>query len=494
MMTLLVTAMTLGELLGAAAGQYAGMSVSDLTLDSRSVRKGAAFVAVQGARSHGLRHAEEALRRGAAIVLYEPQAGLAAPSPSLALPGLGRELGTLARRFYGRARSQPSLFGVTGTNGKTTVAWLVAQAMAQRTASCGYIGTLGHGQPPELESQELTTPDCLALHRLVYGLGVDHVALEVSSHALAQARVAGLEFHTAALTNLTRDHLDQHADMAAYGAAKRRLFDAPGLTHAVLNLDDAFAAALLPEVSGRLRTCGVSLTEHPAARLHGRLLESSLSGVELELTDAEHRGRIHAPLLGAFNAENLLVALGALLAWDVPLGEACEALSHCAAAPGRMELVAPAAATRAEIRPRIVVDYAHTPDALERALRALRPLTAHELWCVFGCGGERDTGKRPLMGAVAERLADHVVITDDNPRGEDPVEIVAAIRQGFATPARARIEHNRARAIEFTVRAADPEDVVLIAGKGHESVQIGPGGSRPFSDREAAQAALEARV
>jgi len=493
MMALLATAMTLGELLGAVAGPYAGMSISDLTLDSRAVRKGAAFVAVQGTQSHGLRHAEDALRRGAAVVLYEPHPGLTAPAPCLAVPGLSGELGNLARRFFWRGRAQPSLFGVTGTNGKTTVAYLVAQAMQQLTDSSAYIGTLGHGRPPQLEPQDLTTPDCFALHRTIRGLGAAHVSLEVSSHALAQQRIAGLEFRTAALTNLSRDHLDHHADMAAYGAAKRRLFDAPGLTHAVLNLDDSFAGTLLPELGGSMRTLGTSIADHPAANVHGRLLRASLSGIELEVSYAQQRGAIRTPLIGAFNAENVLVGLGALLAWDVPLGVGCEALSHSAAAPGRMELVVPEGRVDPTC-PRVIVDYAHTPAALERVLATVRALTVREVWCVLGCGGERDAGKRPLMGAVAERLADHVVLTDDNPRREDPAAIVAAIRRGLTAPERARVEHDRARAIDWAVSRAAAGDVVVIAGKGHERVQICRDGSRPFSDRETALAALEARA
>jgi UDP-N-acetylmuramoyl-L-alanyl-D-glutamate--2,6-diaminopimelate ligase len=281
MMGLLLSAMTLGELLGPAAGPYRALNITDLTQDSREVEPGAAFVALAGSRTHGLRFAADALGRGAAIVLYEPAVGLAAPAPSLAVPNLRARLGDLARRFFGRDRKPVSLFGVTGTNGKTTVAYLVAQGMRELGRRCAYLGTLGRGTPPQLEPQQLTTPDCLSLHRSLRDLGVEYAALEVSSHALVQERIAGLEFHAAALTNLSRDHLDHHVDMATYAAAKRRLFDVPGLKRAVLNLDDAFAAAIYAELDGRMPIYGVSVREASGASVRGRVVASSRAGLEL---------------------------------------------------------------------------------------------------------------------------------------------------------------------------------------------------------------------
>jgi UDP-N-acetylmuramoyl-L-alanyl-D-glutamate--2,6-diaminopimelate ligase len=485
MMALLVTAMTLGELLGAAAGSHSALTVTDLTQNSREVVPGAAFIAVQGSQTHGLRYAADALQRGAAIVLYEPAAGLEAPALSLPVVGLRSQLGELARRFYGRGRPQPTLFGVTGTNGKTTVAYLLAQSMQQLGARCAYLGTLGYGVLPDLHPQALTTPDCLSLHRELRSLEVSHAAMEVSSHALEQGRIAGLEFSTAALTNLSRDHLDHHLDMAAYGAAKQRLFDAPGLTDAVLNIDDAFAASLAPALSGRLRLTTTSLRAHSQANLRGVIRQSSLRGFVLAVDYAGRPGRVRSRLIGEFNAENMLVALGALLAWDIPLQDACAALSACAPVPGRIELIEAAAA-----KPMVVVDYAHTPAALERVLSAVRVHTRGQLWCVFGCGGERDRGKRPLMGAIAARLADHVILTDDNPRSESPAAIVAAIRGGIEAGREVRIEHDRAAAIRSAIEQAAAGDVVLIAGKGHESTQTGADGVRAFSDRSCALEAL----
>ena len=511
MAALATTVMTVGELLGAVPPDVGGIQITDLVSDSRQVQPGAAFVAVSGERSHGLDYAEEAIRKGAVVVLFEPEpqtgpdkerlgtrrapleanpaSGVEESTvPRLAVPDLSVRLGELARRFYRLGEQGPRLAGFTGTNGKSTVAYLVAQAQTLRGYPCAYVGTIGAGVPPTLTTQTLTTPDCLSLHRTLASFKTDFAATEVSSHALAQDRVAGLTFDTAVFTNLTRDHLDYHADVAEYQAAKARLFTLHGLRHAVVFVDDSFGETLARGLAESIERIDVSLESDRGIR--GTLTASGLQGVTIEISGAlvdEVRGTgvITSPLIGDFNAENLVLALGVLLTWNVPVDEACEVLSRCQPPPGRMEILG-----GVSDQPTVVVDYAHTPAGLERVLSNLRKLVGADLWCVFGCGGERDTGKRPLMGAVAARFADHIVLTDDNPRGEDPGEIIAAIRAAIIDHPNVWIEHDRARAIRDAVLKAGAGDIVLVAGKGHEAWQWVAGESRPFSDRAVVKAAL----
>jgi UDP-N-acetylmuramoyl-L-alanyl-D-glutamate--2,6-diaminopimelate ligase len=468
---------TLGDLLGNAAGGYARLRITDLTLDSRAVRSGTAFVAVPGAREHGLKYAREALQRGAAIVLYEPAVGGGEPpQPSLAVPNLKARLGELARAFYAAA-GEPTVIGVTGTNGKTTVAYLLAQALSQPQRPCGYVGTLGYGVPPAITPHGLTTPDTLTLHRELAELGAPRVAMEVSSHALNQERVAGLTFHTAVFTNLTRDHLDEHGDLASYGDAKRKLFTSPKLEYAVLNADDAFAATIAADLAPGCTLVRTSLRSS-GVELWARLRRADLGGLDIDIAGQFGAGRLTSRLIGAFNAENLLSALGALVAQGVSLPTACAALGAARPAPGRMEVLGgPPAA------PWVVIDYAHTPDALQRVLTTLEAAVVGELWCVFGCGGDRDRGKRPMMGAVAADLADRIVLTDDNPRSEDPAAIVREIRVGVGDHPRVNVIHDRRTALKTAIERARPGDVVLVAGKGHEAEQLVGNERRSFSDR-----------
>ena len=476
---------TLGELLGAGAGGYGRLTITDLTLDSRQVTAGAAFVAVRGGREHGLAHAAEALARGAVIVLYEPAPEFpSVEAPSLAVPGLKARLGELAHAFYALSPA-PTLVGVTGTNGKTTVAYLLAQTLGQPQRPCAYIGTLGYGVPPRLTVHGHTTPDTLTLHRELAEMHTARVAMEVSSHALAQDRIAGLRFHTAVFTNLTRDHLDLHGDFASYGNAKRRLFRLPELQCAVVNADDPFGASLgadLPRGCELLRTS----TRGAGAELVGRIRRSDLAGLDIEVTGKFGVGRLQSNLIGTFNAENLLAALGALLAQGMPLRLACAALGAAKPAPGRMEVLG-----GLPNKPWVVIDYAHTPDALQRVLGTLEAAVTGELWCVFGCGGDRDRGKRPLMGAIAADLADRIVLTDDNPRNEDPAAIVNDIREGVGEHPRVSVIHDRRAALANAICKARPGDVVLIAGKGHESEQLVGNERRPFNDRAVAAELLK---
>ena len=479
----------LGEILGADAGAYARLGLTDLTLDSREVMPGAAFVALQGAREHGLRYAADALARGAAIVLYEPSEVYAEPPmPSLAVPNLSKRLGELAHAFFDTL-PEPTLIGVTGTNGKTTVAYLTAQALGLPQRACAYIGTLGYGAPAKLTRHALTTPDCFTLHREISGLRAPRVALEVSSHALAQDRIAGLTFNTAVFTNLTRDHLDEHGDFASYGRAKARLFQLPGLAHAVINVDDTFGAGLganLPASCELIRTTTRGVR---GADLSARLKRADLDGLTLEVSGRFGSARLVSRLIGDFNAENLLAALGALLAQGMTVADACSALGEARPAPGRMEVLG-----RSRQLPWVVIDYAHTPDALRRVLSTLTALGPRRIVCVFGCGGDRDRGKRPLMGAVAGELADTIVLTDDNPRNEDPVDIVRDIRGGLSDHSDVSVIHDRRAAIRAALECARPSDVVLVAGKGHETEQIQGAERRPFDDRAVAAELLGGRA
>jgi UDP-N-acetylmuramoyl-L-alanyl-D-glutamate--2,6-diaminopimelate ligase len=469
--------------------------VTGLALDSRAVRPGDLFLAQVGTVTDGRRFVDAAIDRGAAAVLQEdPGCGftLRRGVPVVGVPGLPALVGPIADRFHGRPSGDLWVAGVTGTNGKTTVTHLIAQALAHAPggtpSGCGVVGTLGHGPYGALRPTRHTTPDAVSLHALLAefrDLGLRHAAMEVSSHALSQGRVGGVRFDVAVFTNLTRDHLDYHGDLGRYAAAKRALFRVPGLQSAVLNLDDPVGREILEEVGPGIEVLGYSLGGEPRAALRAVEVSAGREGLRLALETPAGPASLESPLLGQFNAANLLAALGALLAARLTLDQALAGLAGARAVPGRMERFGGAAG-----QPLVVVDYAHTPDALEQALATLRPHCTGSLACVFGCGGERDRGKRPEMGAVAERLADRVFVTDDNPRGEDGAAIVREILGGLRHPARARVERDRDRAIAAAVTGTGVGDVVLIAGKGHEDYQEVRGERRPFSDRAVVQALL----
>ncbi len=427
------------------------------------------------------------------MVLWEPAAGLAPPDlPEMfaaPVPGLSALVGRIADRFFERPSAQLRVVGITGTNGKTTCAYLLAQCLESLGRPAAYIGTIGWGRPAALERPTHTTPDVVTLHRQLAGLraaGVREVAMEVSSHALDQDRIAGVRFHSAAFTNLSRDHLDYHRSMRAYAEAKARLFAVPGLTRAIVNVGDEFGRELVQRLSDRLPITAVWLGAEDSgvaaeSTLHCAAVSMEARGFSMDLAGSFGAVTLHARLIGRFNAENCLVVLACLASLGVALPAAAAALAGCKAPPGRMELIE---ATRAG-QPLAVVDYAHTPDALAKALQALRGHCRGALWCVFGCGGDRDSGKRPLMGAVADELADQIIVTDDNPRSESPDAITRQIAAGITVHA-VRIIHDRAEAIATALTEADAIDVVLIAGKGHEDYQIYGEARREFSDRREA--------
>ena len=483
--------MTLEYLLQGVAevGSAAGIAVSSLSLDSRQIEVGGAFVALRGLNHHGIEFAPAALARGAVVVLAEaPADGLPLPAGVVVwIEHLRERLGEIATRFFGYPGTGMQVTGVTGTNGKTSIVQLLTGAWSQLGHRAASIGTLGAGLHGALDHGERTTPDVISVHRLLARFrdaGASRVQMEVSSHALVQDRVNAVPFAVAVFSNLSRDHLDYHGNMQAYGEAKARLFAWPGLRAAVINLDDAFGRQLAAHVPDGLECLRYGI-DSAAADVRACNIHSHDDGVDFDLLTPWGEGSLHSRLLGRFNVANLLAVAACLGASAVSFDAIRRALSTLDPVPGRMSRLGGGDAV-----PLVVVDYAHTPDALEQTLASLRRHTRGRLLCVFGAGGERDAGKRPLMGAAVEAGADTLIITDDNPRGEDGDAIVADIRSGLRTPAAATVQRNRAQAIADAIQAARPGDVVLIAGKGHETTQEDARGRHPFDDLAVARRVL----
>lgn len=473
--------------------------ISGLSLDSRQVKKGDLFFAFRGTRSHGGEYIDDALKAGAAAVALDGDHADAVATaakraadvgvPVLSVAGLAGVTGEIASRFFGHPSRALKVVGVTGTNGKTSCSQFLAQALSSAHYPCGVVGTIGEGFYGQLDPSSHTTPDAVRLQALLARLrdqGARYVVMEVSSHGLEQGRANGVAFDVALLTNLSRDHLDYHGDMAAYALAKRRLFERPGLKVAVLNLDDALGRELAGTLPDGVQAVGYSLAETdmdiPAVR--GTRLTLHDRGLSLHVISPWGEGELTSGLLGRFNASNLLGVLAVLLTLDVPFDEALQRLSEVAAPPGRMERFGGAT------QPLAVVDYAHTPDALEQVLMTLKEHCDGALWCVFGCGGDRDRGKRPEMARAAEQFADCLVVTDDNPRSEDPQRIIDDILAGLRRPEVVHVERDRTAAINYAIGQARVGDIVLVAGKGHEDYQIVGDERRYFSDRETVVSAL----
>jgi UDP-N-acetylmuramoyl-L-alanyl-D-glutamate--2,6-diaminopimelate ligase len=488
-----------------------GVRVSGLATDTRTLRPGEVFLAMPGARRDGRQHIGAALAAGAAAVLWERDgwewdAATRAGVPNLPVAGLRGLTGHLAHEVYGRPSDKLWTMGVTGTNGKTSCSQWLAHACTESGAKTAVIGTLGIGFPDALDAAHFgsvinTTPDPVLLHRALAGLhaaGAQGVAMEVSSIGLDQGRTNGVAFGAALFTNLSRDHLDYHGDMEGYARAKQRLFQSPGLRHAIVNLDDVQGVQIGRMLSGSgVNRAGYSCFEGVAMRaglerwVEAHETDLSARGMSFTVRGSWGEARLRTPLLGRFNLSNLLGVLATMLMSGVPFDRATAALQHLQPVAGRMQRFGGGA------QPLAVVDYAHTPDALEQTLGALKDVartSGGRLVCLFGCGGERDRGKRALMGAVAARHADRVVLTSDNPRGEDPLlildDILAGMGAGQGPHAAPLVEPDRSAAIRAAIRAAAPSDVVLIAGKGHEDYQEVAGVKRPFSDALEAQAAL----
>ena len=496
-----VPSLTLSDLLGEFidASSCPETAIYGLALDSREVKPGDLFIAVKGTQTDGAKYIAQAIKQGAVAVLVEPSeesGALAALSvPVIVVPKLNEFVSDIAGAFYAHPSRQMAVTAITGTNGKTTCAQLLANLFELLGEPAGCVGTIGYGTVSnaiaELESDGetsasdiLTTPDAVAMQRILAEMrdgGTRRVAIEASSHGLVQRRIAGLMINTAIFTNLSRDHLDYHGDLNSYAAAKARLFGMAGLKHAVINLDDNIGRLILTNLDPAVDGITYSFENH-TADIHCDRIELSASSISAELVTPWGRGRLTSPLLGKFNLANLLAVIGAAGMQGFKLDDILSAAAKLKPVPGRMEVVDPSASQL------VVVDYAHTPDALDKALRALRLQCKGKLWVVFGCGGDRDKGKRAEMGRVADQLADRVVVTSDNPRSESPQQIINQVLLGVTRKVLAVTD--RRDAIRAAINAAAAEDIVLIAGKGHEAYQIVAANRLPFSDLAEARLAL----
>ena len=474
------------------------VSISGLALDSRQVVAGDLFIAVKGTQANGTQYITQAVNNGAVAVLVEQ--GALAPEcavPVIVVPQLSEYVSDIAGVFYAQPSQQVPITAITGTNGKTTCSQLLAKLFELLDEPAGFIGTLGYGlsgygqsgskvgkQPTDTG---LTTPDAISVQRILAELketGAKRIAMEVSSHSLVQRRVAGLKINTAVFTNLTRDHLDYHGDLNRYAAAKARLFAMAGLKSAVINLDDSVGRLILANLDSLVNGISYSVENH-SADIYCERISISAAGIDAEVVTPWGRGHLQSSLLGKFNLANLLAVIGAAGMQGFALDKILQAAAALTAVAGRMELVDSSA------QPAVVIDYAHTPDALENALQALRDHCRGKLWVVFGCGGDRDIGKRAEMGKVADHRADKIIVTSDNPRSESPQKIINQVLLGISRDVSAVVD--RRDAIRTAIVDAQPEDVILIAGKGHEDYQILGADRLPFSDRAEARLALRSR-
>lgn len=468
-------------------------SFTGITADSRKVIPGALFLAYPGVHSDGRHYIPQAIAAGATAVLWERTDYVWSADwavANLGVSGLKDQVGEIAAEFYGQPSQQLKLLGVTGTNGKTSVTQWLAQALSYLNEKTAVIGTIGNGFVDRQEVATNTTPDAVLLQAMLADYaaqGAKAVAMEVSSHGLHQGRINGAKFKIAVLTNLTRDHLDYHETMEAYAAAKEQLFFWPELNMAVLNADEAFGQQIAAKLTAQNKAF-ITYGLH-AGDVRGTDLQLLQHGLRMQVSTPQASATVVAPVLGRFNAYNVLAVLATMLALGLELHEAVSAIANIKPVPGRMQQFG------GDNQPLVVVDYAHTPDALEKVLATLREQVQSQgqgkLICVFGCGGDRDAGKRPLMGEVAAQLADVIVVTSDNPRNEAPLDIIAQVSAGIGKPHHR--EPDRALAIQYAVAMARVGDVVLLAGKGHEDYQEIKGIRTPFSDAAVALAALNNR-
>lgn len=476
--------------------------IMDMTMDSRQVVEGSLFVAVKGRQVDGADYIDTAIEQGAVAILRESPGDATGVTPLswktsatgqtvpvVSLEDLSGQVGTLADRFYRSPSSHLFVVGITGTNGKTSCSQFVAQALSQEQP-CGVIGTLGRGLYGQLEDSGHTTPDVISNHRWLAKMcdqGAASVVMEVSSHALDQGRVDQVQFDCAVFTNLSHEHLDYHGDMASYASVKQQLFRTPDLKAAVINRDDAYGRELEAMLDKPLKVISYGMQSEYQPKLLAQDVRLLADGLQFRVESVYGSGEIRTQLLGRFNISNLLAALGALLAKGLAFDDALSRLSGVRTVSGRMETLG------GNGQPLVVIDYAHTPDALQHVLEALREHARGTLWCVFGCGGERDKQKRSLMGKIAEVYADRVVVTNDNPRYENPVDIIEQILSGMSNSDRAYVERDRQKAIESVIQGAEAQDVILVAGKGHENYQQVGDEKRPFSDMAEAQLQLKRR-
>lgn len=464
------------------------VEIQGLSLDSRTLQAGQLFIYYLVASNNMQAYAQTAIEKGAAAIICDVKnraelVNLTSQVPVIAIENLQPQVGLIAARYFNDPSKDLYVAGVTGTNGKTSISHFIARSLTQLHQPCGIVGTLGNGFPDHLQASIFTTQLPVELQSTIAALkqqNAQAIAMEVSSHGLDQDRVAGIHFDVGIFTNLSRDHLDYHQTMENYAQAKRRLFLQPGIKQAVINADDAFGQKLLDEFSTQLQTMAYSL-QGPYKKcptIYIKKLNYHAEGWSAEVITPAGEGKLNSKLLGDFNISNLLAVLGVLLHKKIPLAQALEVLSLLTTVPGRMQVLGGNGA------PLVVVDYSHTPDSLEKALVALRKHCQGKLWSVFGCGGDRDAGKRPIMAQIAQQHADVVVVTSDNPRTEDAKKIIDQICAGFKNYHTVHIEPDRAAAIKYAIQAANPNDVVLIAGKGHEDYQIIGTTRIHFSDAE----------
>lgn len=481
--------MLLSFLLNKALPSDIDRDISRLMLDSRQIQAGDLFFALKGVHVDGRRYIADAAKKGAAAVLVDgledEEVSFLDGMPVIPVAELAQALGDIAARFYAHPADALRMIGVTGTNGKTSCTQLIAQGLS---VPCGIIGTLGSGFYGQLVETGWTTPDALTLQGLLRQFadqGAEAVAMEVSSHSIDQGRVNAIPFEVGIFTNLTQDHLDYHGDMETYAKVKRRFLTDWPIKHLIINADDVYGRRWMQEIAATRPAFAYSTKQVALpARVQGIYAEQiqlSLRGISARVISPWGCGQLHLPLIGRFNLSNALAVLTTLCVYGIPFGTALERLENLKAVPGRMQTLG-----GQQGEPLVVVDYSHTPDALESALKALRPHTAGKLICVFGCGGDRDATKRPIMAQIAEELADVVIVTNDNPRHEKPEEIVQQIMQGFDHPERVLIEFDRAKAIEKSIQLASVDDCILIAGKGAERYQQMGDEKIPFDDIEQA--------
>jgi UDP-N-acetylmuramoyl-L-alanyl-D-glutamate--2,6-diaminopimelate ligase len=466
--------------------------VTGLTLDSRTTRSGDCFFALSGTHGHGLRYLHDAIIRGAVAAVIDDASTVVhdVEIPIVVVPSLREKVGKIAARFFDHPSEQLWVIAVTGTNGKTTVAHLCAQALSRLHHPCGYVGTLGAGPLDALEPTGMTTPDPITLHgnfRKLLATGHKAVAMEASSHALDQSRLSGTAIEAAIFIGFGHDHLDYHKSLEAYADAKRKLFQQPGLRHAIVNVDDDLGRRIYDELDSSVTKwkCSLnasSLNQSDTHFVRAGRIEYRVDGTRVEVVTHLGTTTFDTQLVGDFNAHNLLLVMAVILALGFPLARASVTLATLEPVVGRLESFGATGAL-----PRIYVDYAHSPDSLERVLKVLRGFAPARLYCVFGCGGNRDRSKRPVMGAIAERYCDHVYLTSDNPRDEAPGAIIDEILAGFNSVQNLTVIEDRAAAIAAALAGAAANDIVLIAGKGHETDQVIGARTVHLSDQETVQ-------
>lgn len=481
-------------------------TVNGLTQNSKHLQRGDVFVALVGAHVDGRNYISDALNKGAIAILAEGQGkdSFSFPqntkAPIIYIDNLDKKLDELASRFYGHPSQQfKEIIGVTGTNGKTTTCYLLSQALSKLAMPCGFIGTLGTGFVPTLNASAYTTPEPIMLQKTMQQLltqGAKALCMEVSSHGLMQSRVMSVQFTSAHFTNLTQDHLDYHGTMQAYGKAKQKLFEFQSLQRVIVNKDDPFSDKMLQALHKDIPVAAYTLQAKitSPSRIKPSLfspitltkLALDQKGINAMVDSPWGQGKLHSTLLGKFNVSNLLAVLAELCLQGFDFKDALDAISCAQAAPGRMQKIGTVRT------PQVIIDYAHTPDALENALKAARLHCQRRLWCVFGCGGDRDKDKRAKMGNIGATLADKMIITNDNPRTESPAKIIEDILQGVKAEfgEKVIVKEDRQEAIAYAISHALAVDTILVAGKGHENYQIIQDKVYPFSDAQVVKTLL----